>query len=611
MGLFQKAVETYNRMEGLAGAESEERKAVLAPVGFITTGVKIAITLTENGEFVKAEPITDTFVDGKGKLQKREKKIIIPVTEKSAGRTSSAKSSPHPLCDKLMFICPEYKESYAAYLSQLEEWCNSEYACSEIKAILEYVKKGIVRADLSSLGGVKDDDFVCWRVLSDNCAEPEDVWKNRTVINSYINYCQSQADASAEKALCYVSGEYAAPERQHLKGVVPFAGNAKLVSANDKANFTYRGRFTDDSEALTMGFISSQKAHNALKWIVSNDGFSFGGRLIVCWNPKGKKMLNPTVSLFPKFSGAGENPTPTNYRDILAKTVLGYKKELDLTDETVTAIFDAATSGRLSVCYYSEMAAYDFLERLRFWDETAAWLHPVFGVTSPALKNIVDAAYGVLRKENEIQKTETDEKVLSEAMQRLLLCRLERSPFPADIMRCAVQKCSSLQLYDNDGKSKNRNEQLFTTCAIIKKYRYDRFKEEWIMALEPEKKNRSYQFGRLLAVLEKAERDAFDSDEKREPNAMRMQTLFVKRPMYAAKLIIEQLKNAYYPRLKPGARNRYDKLIGEIMLVISGCPEGEAGKPLGEEYLMGYYLQKNALYTKKNNDNNESEEKES
>ncbi len=339
--------------------------------------------------------------------------------------------------------------------------------------------------------------------------------------------------------------------------------------------------------------------------------------MIVCWNPKGKKTLNPTVSLFPKFSGTEENPTPTNYRDILAKTVLGYKKGLDLTDETVTAIFDASmpNSGRLAVCYYSEMAAYDFLERLRFWDETAAWLHPVFGVTSPALKNIVDAAYGVLRKENEMQKTETDEKVLSEAMQRLLLCRLERSPFPADIMRCAVQKCSSLQLYDNDGKSKNRDEQLFTTCAIIKKYRYDRFKEEWIMALEPEKKNRSYQFGRLLAVLEKAERDAFDSDddsdEKREPNAMRMQMLFVKRPMYAAKLIIEQLKNAYYPRLKPGTRNRYDKLIGEIMLVISGCPEGETGKPLGEEYLMGYYLQKNALYTKKNNDNKESEEKES
>ncbi len=39
-------------MEGLAGAESEERKAVLAPVGFITTGVKIAITLTETGSLL-------------------------------------------------------------------------------------------------------------------------------------------------------------------------------------------------------------------------------------------------------------------------------------------------------------------------------------------------------------------------------------------------------------------------------------------------------------------------------------------------------------------------------------------------------------------------------
>ena len=252
---------------------------------------------------------------------------------------------------------------------------------------------------------------------------------------------------------------------------------------------------------------------------------------------------------------------------------------------------------------------YEFLERLRFWDETTAWLHRKYGGTSPTLKSIADAAYGVLRTEKEIQKVETDNKILSGAMQRLLLCRLERSPFPADIMRSAVQKCSSLQLYDDD-KSQNRNNQLFTTCAIIKKFRYDRFKEEWNMALEPEKKNRNYQFGRLLAVLEKAERDAFDQGEKREPNAMRMQALFVKRPMYASKIIIEQLKSAYYPRLSPGARAYYDKLIGEIMRVISEYPESEIGKPLGEEYLMGYYLQKTSLYTKRNTDNNEPEDNE-
>lgn len=606
MGLFQKAVETYDNMKSLAGAESEERKAALAPIGFITTGVQIEITVTEDGEFRGAEQIFDISEDSEEKSPKPKKKIIIPVTEKSLKRTNTAATSPHPLCDKLMYMCPENKESYEAYLEQLQDWCDSEFACPKIKAILKYVKKGTIQADIASVGKikVKKDTFVCWRVLSTDCAEPEEVWKSRSVIDSYINYYQSKIDASPEKALCYVSGELIMPADKHPGGVVP--GNAKLISSDDKNNFTYRGRFADDSEALTVGFISSQKAHNALKWVVSNDGFRCGDRMFVCWNPKGKKTKNPVASFFPEYSEEEENPTPTNYRKILAKTVLGYKNNFKPEDETVTAVFEAASKGRLSVCYYSEMKAEDFLERLRFWDETTAWLHRTFGVTSPNLRNIADAAYGVPRTIGENQTVETDEKVLAIAMQRLLLCRLEKAPFPADIMRSAVQKCSSLQLYDK----LNREKQLFTTCAIIKKYIYDRFKEEWNMALEPEKKNRSYQFGRLLAVLEKAERGTFDNGEKREPNAIRMWSLFVKRPMYATTVIIEQLKNAYYHRLEPGERGDYDKLIEGIMRVISEFPENEIGKPLGEEYLMGYYLQKDALYPKKNNDNDDNNESE-
>lgn len=611
MGLFQKAVETYDNMKSLAGVESEERKAALAPIGFITTGVQIEITVTEDGEFRGAEQIFDISEDSEEKSPKPKKKIIIPVTEKSLKRTNTAATSPHPLCDKLMYMCPENKESYEAYLEQLQDWCDSEFACPKIKAILKYVKKGTIQADIASVGKikVKKDTFVCWRVLSTDCAEPEEVWKSRSVIDSYINYYQSKIDASPEKALCYVSGELIMPADKHPGGVVP--GNAKLISSDDKNNFTYRGRFADDSEALTVGFISSQKAHNALKWVVSNDGFRCGDRMFVCWNPKGKKTKNPFASLFPDFSEAEENPTPTNYREILAKTVLGYKNNFKPEDETVTAVFEAASKGRLSVCYYSEMKAEDFLERLRFWDETTAWLYRRFGVApdlvkSPDLKSIIDAAYGVPRTIGENQTVETDEKVLAIAMQRLLLCRLEKAPFPADIMRSAVQKCSSLQLYDK----LNREKQLFTTCAIIKKYIYDRFKEEWNMALEPEKKNRSYQFGRLLAVLEKAERGAFDNSEKREPNAIRMWSLFVKRPMYATTVIIEQLKNAYYPRLEPGERGYYDKLIEGIMRVISEFPESEIGKPLGEEYLMGYYLQKDALCPNKNNDNDDNNESE-
>ena len=130
------------------------------------------------------------------------------------------------------------------------------------------------------------------------------------------------------------------------------------------------------------------------------------------------------------------------------------------------------------------------------------------------------------------------------------------------------------------------------------------------MILEPDKMDISYQYGRLLAVLEKAERDTYDSDTVREPNAIRLQSVFCQRPMYAAANIEKQLERAYFPRLKPGLRSYYKKLIGEIMAVIGSYPEAEWNKPLRETYLMGYYLQRNALYTKKDNENQENMEEQ-
>lgn len=130
------------------------------------------------------------------------------------------------------------------------------------------------------------------------------------------------------------------------------------------------------------------------------------------------------------------------------------------------------------------------------------------------------------------------------------------------------------------------------------------------MALEKEKFDISYQYGRLLAVTEKAERDTYNSDDGREPNAIRMQSVFCSRPAKTAKIIIEQLKKAYLPKLKPGMRVYYERLIGEIYGRISLHPESEWNMPLKETYIIGYYLQKNELYAKNNNTLMEEENNE-
>lgn len=131
------------------------------------------------------------------------------------------------------------------------------------------------------------------------------------------------------------------------------------------------------------------------------------------------------------------------------------------------------------------------------------------------------------------------------------------------------------------------------------------------MALKPDKLDLSYQYGRLLAVLEKAEADTYERDSKRETNAIRMQAVFARRPRYASTRILEQLKNAYFPRLSQGSRIFYERLISDIFSMIDEFPEQLQDRPLQDSYLMGYYLQRKELWQSNKQDNkNENEEDE-
>ena len=66
-----------------------------------------------------------------------------------------------------------------------------------------------------------------------------------------------------------------------------------------------------------------------------------------------------------------------------------------------------------------------------------------------------------------------------------------------------------------------------------------------------------------------------------------MQSVFAKRPLYASRIIWEQLKKAYYPKLKPGARTKYDRIIEQIIQEISSFPQAEQEEALKDTYLFG------------------------
>ena len=585
MGLFQKAYETYECFSHQAGIY-DNHKEPLAPVGHIITSAQIEIMLDRNGKFLRAIPVG-----------KDEPKIIIPVTEESSGRTSGI--CPHPLCDQIGYISSVNPKKHDAYVEQLTDWALSEYSHPMLKPILSYVKGKTILSDLAHSGieNAAEKDTVRWTVIGID-DDSENCWKNKKLFESFIGYYTAKK-AEDDQVLCMITGKTTAQAHQHLKGIISLNGNAKLISANDTSNFTYRGRFKTDDQAVTVGYEASQKAHNALKWLAADQGVIISGRTFLCWNPQGKK-LPPRQSLR-KIRTEKRVIETEDYRKDLAETLLSYKNNFKPTDDAVIAVFDAATTGRLAVTYYNEMPAHEFLDNLAKWDLSCCFRNNWDGVNAPSLERIINCAFGTERS----GMIEADEKVVRQHMQRLLVCRVENGKMPYDIVHAIACKTMRPMAYE----AKSRDYLQFTACAVIRKYYLDHKQEEYDMALEKDKNDISYQYGRLLAVLEKAERDTYDNSESREPNAIRMQSAFCTRPAQTAKTVIEQLKKSYLPRLTPKSRTYYDRLIGEIFEKISSHPESQWNSTLKETYILGYYLQKNALYTK-NKEMTEPEESE-
>lgn len=590
MGLLQKAVETYDAMAHRAGQVFEGENEPLAPVSHIMARAQIEITLDQDGRFVSARAV-----------DREAPKIIIPVTEESAGRTSAPCA--HPLCDQLGYVSSSDEKKHVLYVDSLSDWAHSEYTHPKLPPILAYVRNGTILTDLSDAeiiqltpkGGPSDEKLmVCWVVngLGEGLNGP--CWEDQTLMDAFVNYSAAKR-GDAPPSLCMITGSMDTPANQHPKGIVPINGNAKLISANDSSGFTYRGRFDDAAQAATVGYAASQKAHSALRWLIANQNVSFGGRTFLCWNPQGIQVPRVTGPMGRRTGTVQRAANPSQYQKQLREALSGWKEDLPQSAGVVIAAFDAATTGRLAVTYYNELLASDFLDRLHDWEAACCWENGPHGIQSPSLSQIVSWAFGTPRN----GKAETDDRILSQQMQRLVACRVDRALFPPDIERALVEKASHLLLYEGE----NRQKLLFTACAAIRKYHCDHSKEEWDMALDKNCSERSYLFGRLLAIADAVESSAYTSEDRRETNALRMQKAFALRPLASWRLLEEKLE-PYYKQLSPGLRQYYRKLTQEIVEKLSAS-DGMLNQKLDDIYLLGYYHQR-ACRTEKP-DNQETE----
>lgn len=599
----------------------------------------IKIVLNTESELIRAE-----FVEDK-------KMIMFPISEESIIRTSGA--APHPLVDQLSYvssdISPKKNELYSEeldkwirynqdneegkFLRAIKHYLDNEDIVSDIakqisdgrmfkiddKYILSYTevdnkgKEKTIKLDLSKT-------FVTFEIVEFSGNKNYSVDNYIELHNNYIEY-QRAEHAFYEHEYCNISGEKMYCTTKH-RGIM---GSSKLigVSNNDE---TYFGRFSDGEQIVKIGYETSQKIHNMLKYLLENNQTSkwLGeNSYLITWfsddisneNEKGTVFdgKDPLTAMGIQSDGRRISyySVGTEYTREVGLSVFG--KEIDRLEreKVFVMIVDKSSPGRVAIKYFREFFQSEFYLNVIKWNDTAGWEmynynQKKFAVRTPNIFEIVDYAYGIERDRKIVFD---NKKFRVNLIERLIPAVSEGRKLPRDIV---------VKLFNNT-VSRNRYKDrwgmlLSITCAMISKYKFDYLNEitvkkgELIM-LDKEKQSRSYVYGRILCILEQIELATYeDYKSSRSTNAQRMWNVYTKAP---AKIMM-QLKSKLQPyeqRLMKSdkLRGRYiflQRIFGDLIVQLEATPnfENDRNKQLDEDFLLGYYLQKHELFKGKSED---------
>ncbi len=653
MSLESDLIETYDTVSG----HEPEGIDKIAPVAhhYFSIRQAIDITINQNGEFIDAE--VNAKLTGK---------TLLAVTEESASRTSSAAAvTPHALNDNLMFMTSQHgtgsnseNRSYDAFMSQLSGWAEKEDTPVSVKAVYRYLKYHDPIDDMLEHGKLpaeKDGQVdiskymkytVRWKVVGNSADAVEQTWLDPAVLRSWTVYYLKCRETIGTSDLDAMTGVYCDVERVHPKPINAY-GNSKLISTATKEDSTlhFKGeRFNQADQILQVSYLSSQKIHNALSWLVSTQGISISKsslpwetskdkpKFIVCWEPhfdptyyEEDNCLNEIFASILK--GDIKNEIPKNIKDdeVPYQSLRdSFQKKLYMqSDDPISrhkvSIFmiDRSGDGRLSPVLYRSFTAEDFFHRIDRWQHECCWffydVHTGKTVMqSTSLFNIARCAFGVEREnEQGIPYLDVNEDVFKNTISVLLRSVLDSRMLPGSFIQHITSQASAPERFAGNKAHKWRNWNLIlrTACAVIHQSHMEKDfrKGEKDLELDRDNTDRSYLFGRLLAVADRVENhalyrksrinDAADSeakDSQRDTNAMRLWSAYAAHP-YTCFANLRKCIAPYLSALPCTSRKFYEDEMQEIVTKLD-LHDRRLNHPLDPEYLIGFYQERASLF---------------
>lgn len=576
----------------------------------------------------------------RGRFLNKDEMIVFPITEDSITR-SGAKVAPHAISDQLSYLAKGIDEKKnEAYLEGINDLLDFEktYNYRNFKIMGEYIKKNTILDDflqfyLPNTEYKIDGKFkLKYETLKSNGKSTEktidlkkvfitfrlerllegdiSLTKDEKLHDFYIKYIRNKNKVAKESNKCNLTGEDSYCIERH-RGVI---GNAKLISISNNKE-TYYGRFKQGEEIYHISYEGSQKVHNMLKYFLDRDGYKrYIGENAYVINWLSQELTKGGIELVSNLDDLDDEVEESSMSELggrvsqkLGKYFAGEGKDFSSKGDFYILIIEKISNGRVSVKYFRRLSRSEAYERVMNWYNSINWKFYNKNRT-PSLYQIVNFVYG---EENSKGYLSCENKKLNRStIERLIPCIIDSKKLPRDIARTAFNRLSNKRSY-----KKTWNTALSIGCALIKKYKYDYegydINPNNISEVIQLKESRSFYYGKLMAIYEKIELDAIrgragDSKDKkggqRITNSDRLWNSMIRTPE-RTRFILESKIKPYMNILKknnPGSYVFYDKLITSITLELLGLDNSNNSKrkSLNEDFILGYYYQKNSFYKK-------------
>lgn len=398
---------------------------------------------------------------------------------------------------------------------------------------------------------------------------------------------QKENEKETKFAQCAVSGNIAPISRIHnkIKGVYGgLATGSVLIGFNNESENSYGN---EQSYNSNISETVMKKYTEALNFLLNN--------------VQNRALIDDMTIVYWAMSSEEE------YGDFFSRLISGQQEQMEAeqTERMLKDLMEDAAEGRIgekrlqswdidpNVDFYmlglkpnSSRISVKFLIRKKYAD--VLWNIAKFQKDIQTTRNFHTVFLWQIKRELVSPKSK-NEKVNPALMARLFETIIYDSPLPVSLLETIVRRV----------KIDGGNEKINAVRAGLVKACINRSsaKEELKVALDERNQDQAYLCGRLFAVLEKLQQDAYGNTLNRTIK----DAYFASASAQPALVFPKLIRLAQYHLNKSKYPVFYNKLIGEIIAQLNGAfPEHLVLKEQGK-FIVGYYQQYQSFFEKNNN----------